>query len=339
MRRLGIPFSASLVLFLAGSAAWAQREYPATSGLPSVSMPAFPEEATRVHVVLLADTLSGDIGAPCGKDIVAFRGALLAGFRDKTDRLVFHDLTGKYPGTSRDWHPREVFRYLQQLQVGNNDTLVIFHSGHGSIRNRHFPEKTHFLGMNSGMISLGAIYEALRGQQLRALIVLTDTCSSLVGGPALGRAAVEAQLAATVNSASVLNLFLRVIGEISITAAEDGTTAKASFRGPNPGGAGSAFTVALLCLLYDGNKTFRSWGELFPYLQEETYLASGNGHRARAFVIREHAIAQGHIATRTAQQSSLKPDASGNTILLNSKVMVSGKPLARFPRGPSRRAE
>jgi hypothetical protein len=284
-------FTALALGVLAAAPAGAGRDRPLVIGLPAPGVAAYPAEASRVHVVLLVDRRAPHIGAPCYKDVLGFRAALVAGFAAKRDRLVFHDLTGEHPQTRRDWTPRQVFLYLSGLQFGPNETLVVFHSGHGSVSNRAFPEETHRLSLNTGSIPCGATYAALRNQRLRAFVLLTDSCSSYRDHSYIALARSDAEPPdGRVNAASVTNLFLRLVGHVSIAAAQDGQAAAASFRGGNPGKAGSAFTVALLRLLYDRSRTCRTWGEIFPRLRAETLDASGGRHQPRAFTILEQGV-------------------------------------------------
>lgn len=243
----------------------------------------YPAEAARVHVVLLGDTRCPEIGAACGKDFAGLRATLTAGLGKKADRLTFHDLTAANPATDLAWTAAEVFRHVRDLKLEGNDSVVLFHSGHGVITKKDFPERTHYLGLAAGAVSRWVLHEALRAHKPRALIVLTDCCSTFQPGRQPGAPGGRA----AVNATTAEHLFLRAVGEVSITAAEDGKGAFPSFKGDNPGGAGSAFTVALLRLLHD-RRTFTTWRELFPELRAATAAASGGRQRARAFAIVEN---------------------------------------------------
>jgi len=101
---------------------------------------------------------------------------------------------------------------------------------------------------------------------------------------------------AAYNAQTIQALFLRVRGLVSLTAAEPGDGATSLHVGANPGQAGSAFTVALLRLMCNENRTYARWGELYPHLQQETADASSiqgsPAHRAHAFRIEETKVAR-----------------------------------------------
>jgi Caspase domain len=251
-------------------------------------------EASRVHVALLVYGPNNHFGNACRNDVCAFRVMLEQGFGVKKDRLVFHDFTGLNPQTGLDWTSEQIMAYLADLRLGANESIVVFHSGHGAIADPSRPEETQFLSLNHGNMNRGNLIATLRAKQPRALILLTDCCSSIVPGVGAGRGLAASTKEANVNAQTVQALFLQVKGVVSVTAADVGDSALAGFQGANPAGAGSAFTVAMLRLLCDQTKAFRTWKDFFPVLRDETFQASQVPdclpHRAHAFVIEEVAV-------------------------------------------------
>ena len=119
------------------------------------------------------------------------------------------------------------------------------------------------------------------------MIFLTDCCSAFIKQkkvPAKPKADPVSEVLP--NATTIRSLTRSPIGIVSITAAEDGKLADASFAGPNPAKAGSAFTVALLRLWYS-ETAYTSWKEFFPILKEETRKASRGRHAARAFQLND----------------------------------------------------
>ncbi len=293
----------SLVVVLAGLVLYVQvtgpvLAQPVGQNRPAVTQQAFPAEAAKVHVILLVyDKIVKDrdgkeqgknFALACQKDIRAFRSILEEGFGAKKDRLVWHDFTGKNPATDKPWTPEEVVKYLRNLRLGANESVVVFHSGHGAFANPLLVDRSHYVEINSGGIYRATLRDLLKCKNPRALILLTDCCSKFNPTPEMIK---QMFRAAAVNGQSVQNLFLRVAGVIDITAAENGTCGVANYSGSNPANAGSAFTVALLRLMYDADKTYTGWKDFFPTLREETVRASSNlrepSHRARAFILDE----------------------------------------------------
>lgn len=260
--------------------------------VPSSTVPsqkAVLAEASKVHVVLMVYGPSTAFGNACRADIAGFKVMLEDGFEAKRDRLVYHDYTGKNPATGMDWSPREILENLETMRLGSNESIVVFHSGHGHIQDLNRPEETQYLSIDRGRMSRKTLRDKLRAMNPRGLTILTDCCSSHVPSLAMNRGS-DAQR--RFNAVSVRNLFLRLAGEVSITAAENGTGALPVYSGANPGAAGSAFTVALLRLLADGDRTYQNWTDLFPVLKRETHAASSNipgcsPHYAHSFAINE----------------------------------------------------
>jgi hypothetical protein len=251
-------------------------------------------EANKVHVVLLVFGHKGGISAACQKDCKGLKVALEAAFADDTERLVFHDLSQKNPATDKYYTRDETLAVIKGLKVGPNDTVLVFQSGHGAIGNRLDPEMSHRLTMDGGTLSRAQIQLPLEAMQPRAILFLTDCCSGIAKKP--GAEAEPVALTAGPNVKTIRNLVLRPTGIVSITAAEDGKLASASYRGSNPGKAGSAFTVALLRLWY-ADTIYTDWVTFFPDLKAETSQASAGRHAARAFQLRDGSATAAVVAT------------------------------------------
>jgi hypothetical protein len=243
--------------------------------------PKRPAEAEKLHAILLVAGADEGIGNADLHDVAAMRHILEQTLGGKANQLVIHDLTGKNPKTKKFYSGPEILKFVEGLKVGENDNVLIFHSGHGGIEDRKKPEESHVLFVDGGSINRKQLTKAAQDLKPRAVIMLTDCCSSYTSSVALMEAAPP------LNKKSVRNLMLRPVGLVSVTAAEDGTIAQANYRGENPADAGSAFTVALTRLWYNTEVTYTSWRQFFPKLRDETRTASGGQHRARAFHLGE----------------------------------------------------
>jgi len=250
----------------------------------------YPTEADKVHVVILVFGHKGGISAACQKDCKGVRTVLEASFAQDPERLVIHDLSQVNPETGKYYSKDETLAVISSMKVGRNDNVVIFQSGHGAIANKDEPETSHKLTMDFGAISRPQLQGPIEAMDPRAIIFLSDCCSSFSKKKTDEVNERELQSVVEPNIKNIRKLVLCPIGIISITAAQDGKTAIASFKGANPGKAGSAFTVALLRLWYNEETTYNSWSEFFPALRAETGLASGNKHMARAFQIKEAGV-------------------------------------------------
>jgi hypothetical protein len=251
----------------------------------SVTKPAlFPKEADKLHVVLLVFGHKGGISAACQKDCKAFLASLESTFEDDDeDRLVVHDLSIKNPKTGKVFTAAETLAVINRMRVGRNDNVVVFQSGHGDIMNRDNPEMSHRLMMDGGSLTRAQIQNPIMAMKPRAFLFITDCCSGFSSKKkSAAPSPTDFVTVAEPNRATIRNLMMRPIGLVSVTAAEDGKLASASYSGANPAKAGSAFTVAMLRLWYK-DTTYNSWNDFFPPLKAETRLASRGGHMARAF--------------------------------------------------------
>lgn len=249
----------------------------------------YPDEADKIHLILLVAGYSDGIGGPCLNDCKAIKATLEASLTKK--QLAVYDFTGKNPKTDQWYTPKEVIETVKGMRVGKNDSVFIYHSGHGEIGDRKQPEASHRLFIDKGQITRMQLQKPIEAMQPRSIIFLTDCCSNFREFKAADGGVRELQGASGPNVKTVRNLMLRPVGVVSITAAEDGRSAIATYKGPNPAKAGSAFTVAMLRLWYNQDATYASWEQFFPVLKTETGKASGGQHLARAFQILENGMA------------------------------------------------
>jgi hypothetical protein len=232
-------------------------------------------QADKLHVILVGYTRPDKVGTACQKDILAMKHHLETVFAREKGRLVVHNLMGDR------WSGAKVMDYLRALKVGQNDNVLFYHSGHGGIYSPSHPEKSQVLQLNSGNLFRGHVTDLLKGKHPRGLIILTDCCSNFPRElPILAQPN-------PLNAESVRNLFLRMRGLVSITAAKDGQSASSQSQGINLTGARSAFTVALFQELSKTDRVFTSWQDLSASLSDRTNLVSGGQHRPRTFSMQE----------------------------------------------------
>jgi hypothetical protein len=71
-----------------------------------------------------------------------------------------------------------ILAYYENLQTGPTETLVFYYSGHGG----YHLSKGHFLALHWGKLYRSALLAAMKKQQPRLVVVLTDCCANLAGG-------------------------------------------------------------------------------------------------------------------------------------------------------------
>lgn len=241
--------------------------------------------ADRVHVILLVNGTDKNIGKSCLRDIQGVRNTISGAMAKDRSKLVIHNLAGRNARTGRLFSANEIMAYLKNIKVGHNDTVMVYHAGHGGISDVRRPEQTHMLFVDGGQLSRWQIERALLVKRPRSLIVLTDCCSSVArsvpesegdSNPTLG-------FGHGPNFRTVYNLLVKTVGFVSITAALDGKEASDAAKVANPANASGNFTVALLRLMYRSDVTFTNWAQFYPVLRTETGRVSGGRQYARAF--------------------------------------------------------
>jgi hypothetical protein len=268
---VGVAVAALLLVLESTSLLWAQANQK------------LPAEADKLHVVLMVNGTDKSIGATCLHDVQALKKVLRTAFAKDAKRLVIHDLTLTNPKTKKLYTANEIIGYLKGMQVGKNDNVLVYHSGHGCVYDAKKPEHTHTLFIDGGSVNRMVVEQAVLAKKPRSLIILTDCCSVFRGPRAMAAEGRPATPAMSVNVQTVRNLMLKTAGVVSITAADDGKEASSGHTGPNPSGADGAFTVAFLRLLCKTNATYSNWGQFYPALRSETGKASNGGQYARAF--------------------------------------------------------
>ena len=124
--------------------------------------------------------------------------------------------------------------HAEVMQVGSNDAIVVYHSGHDMFVDPKTPELSQIVLTDEGPIQRGDLLRILNAKRARGLILLTDCCSSY---PEAATARQVTRTNFAYNARTVQSLFLRVRGLISITAAEPGDGATSIHVGSNPGQA------------------------------------------------------------------------------------------------------
>jgi hypothetical protein len=280
------------VLCLAMPGAGAAEPAPGKAGEPNPAAvdkkPAAPlAVASRIFVLIVADSNDRDIGSAVRQDALAFEAMLKQAFEKEglADRLFITRLLGD------DATVDAIRQYYANLKSGPNDNLLFYISSHGSMT-RGPGAPRHMLLVNSGRhqsLSRTDVHELMERVAHRGRIVLTDVCSGFgdEAGGGIKKPDGVPDVQAAANSQTIRALLLVFKGIVDITAAEDGTNAVPYNKLPDRrSGARSAFTAALLNL-WTETRTYSNWAELFPRLRERTLQASAGKHQARAFSISE----------------------------------------------------
>jgi hypothetical protein len=214
----------------------------------------------RVDVLIVCDTDTKLAGIE--RDARAMRAVFEAGIQDPR-LLRITNFTG--PMVS----PQQVFDYYRKVQVGPNDALVFFYTGHGATD----PRRGHCLTTERGMIYRDDLRKAMQARGTRLNVLLTDCCSNVVDLPPAMQAPTAAPPTLPEFVRPLLRqLFLEHRGTVDITAAELGQSAWATNL------LGGFFANALSEHLFSfdvkghdvNGDGFVTWAEFFAPIRDQT---------------------------------------------------------------------
>jgi len=159
---------AAVALVLAATHAASAGGKAGQAGKPGKS--SRPEEAPRVRFLIVADSDAKE-GAACALDGRNLKAVLEAGLgRQKLDGRYTIDVI-----TGRDVAPANVLKYYEDLNVGANEALVFYYSGHGA----YHSTKGHLLTFLQGDLARASVLAAMQKHRPRLAVVLTDCCAVL----------------------------------------------------------------------------------------------------------------------------------------------------------------
>jgi hypothetical protein len=165
-----------------------------------------PEDATRVHALLIADTMDKDIGESVAVDLRQMKAAIENGLPES--RRSIAQMTGA------DVTPAAILARVRSLPVAATDGLVVYYAGHGAWADTGPYLRLH----DAALLQRADLVAAMRERAPRLAVLLTDCCSTYVGKAAFYRAAVA-------DPDVFRDLFFRHRGLVDITAAQKGQVA------------------------------------------------------------------------------------------------------------------
>jgi hypothetical protein len=140
--------------------------------------PAFAQEdAARVRILLVLDTLDR-MGATWGLDGENMSALFDHAFSKQGLVKGRHYTLDMFTGNKVT--PKAVLDYYRTLNVGPNEALVFYYSGHGG----YHGSKGHFMALTIGHQPLyrNDILAAMEAKKPRLKVLLTDCCANLAGG-------------------------------------------------------------------------------------------------------------------------------------------------------------
>jgi hypothetical protein len=220
---------------------------------------ASPDEAVKLHAILIGDVRDPAIGKSVEKDLKNMEATLRAGFADHENKLDLIVLK------EDDFALKKVMETIKNSKINGDESILVYFAGHGI----YLPGEGHTLAMERqqgkeapNVLLRTDLRHMLLEKRARLAILLTDTCNSYPRGMEL-RPVPSAPEWETMRC-----LFLLPRGLVDINSVTEGESAYGDKA--NGGFFTSTFTAVLRekFSALDVNKDkFLHWQELAPRLQ------------------------------------------------------------------------
>jgi hypothetical protein len=184
---------------------------PAVATKPVASTVKATGPISTLHAIVMVDTNDPQIGGMISVDLKKMRSYL-----QKMATLSGLELSTK-EFTSEQFRARNVEVHIQSIDVGNDDVLFFYYSGHG-FRYQNQKVIWPYFDMQEP-VSFDKIISTLRAKTPRLLVALTDACNKVLDG------ASEPQMAfrsGVTGSRGYRTLFRKFKGEILATSSSPG---------------------------------------------------------------------------------------------------------------------
>ena len=146
---------------------------PVKPAVPTVTPTAVTTTpVARLYALLICDTDAEKVGPtiPLDRDRMLGMFKTLIDPQGRRDRIVPSVLDGE------NATPERILQYLETLQIGPQDSLLIYYRGHGA----HSDVNGHELAMKHGHIKRSVVRSAMREKNARLSVLLTDCCDNVI---------------------------------------------------------------------------------------------------------------------------------------------------------------
>ena len=200
-----------------------------------------------IHLVIVADTADGTIGPSVAVDVEMVEEAFRGNVPER--QLKIHKLVDD-EATVDDWLAR-----IGRIQPANDDTLVVYYSGHGAYRR----DKGHLFAPSGQLLPRQQLVAAMKQRGGRLGVLIGDCCSTLIEVP------VPVPFLPPGDQVTPLfdELFVKPRGFVDISATKPGESAMGTR-------AGGVFTIAfhLLCIQHTQDRL--NWPTMLTKLNQAT---------------------------------------------------------------------
>ncbi len=241
--------------------------------------------ATKLILLIAANTIDPEIGKGCREDIISIRHM----FEELSKHMKFSFLELVVAGA--DYSKKNILDAIEMLTPGYNDIVVFYYSGHGfsyekdtgkqfpQIDMRSHPADNDIEVINNNTQNLKDLFESVKSRGARLNIVIGDCCNSLIkfkrkfrGGDDTIRLAERPPI--VINKQTCETLFCDYTATILVAAADKGEYAVSDEE------IGSIFTfnftnnLKILMNKAVDPQHGLPWGKLLEETRQKTYELS-----------------------------------------------------------------
>ncbi len=222
-------------------------------------------DKAKLHLVVVANTLIGDIGPSCASD----RDKLDYEFRSIADALNMQ--YRKYVVDGDRFNKQNVQSVLSSLAVGTNDIILFIYRGHGFRWNNQsdaYPmldlRSSNYMSITqSTSIALSEVYNTLKRKNARLNIVLADCCNNNIGlNQVTSTSFLNLQADNKPDISKLRRLFMSARGSLISAAAKSG---EYSWANPFGGFYTLSFLQALKEKISYMDNSISGWSDIINY--------------------------------------------------------------------------
>jgi hypothetical protein len=234
-------------------------------GLEDVAVSPIRNYNAKLHLIVVANTLIGDIGASCAAD----RDKLDYEFRSIAEALG----TGyeKHVIDGSSFNKSSVMAKLNAFRAGPNDIVVFVYRGHGFRWNNQtdaYPmldlRTSNYITLNqASSLGLSEVYNTIKNKGARLNIILGDCCNNNIGISQLTSTSfLNSQTDNKPDITRLRKLFMEARGNLIAAAAKAG---EYSWANPFGGFYTLSFIQALKEEISYMNSGISSWTDIISY--------------------------------------------------------------------------
>jgi hypothetical protein len=229
-------------------------------------------QAQRMHAVILSDTspwANWGLFLPSVTMDTASMFSLCA-TNVPEGQLEFHPLEISENALG---DPRQIARFIQDIRVAPNDTLLFYFSGHGG-----HDDRGQYLAFAGGRLYRDELRALMKQKGARLNVIITDCCNQRMDGEDFAAPSMDMEPPPAVTPL-FRSLFFEPQGLVDINSSSPGEAAFfAPLGGPPEAPVGSLFTIQIANFVYRFRQQRTTWDHFMRSVSLNVHLAFRSGY-------------------------------------------------------------